>query len=143
MAVAAGWYIKDLTELTISSILKCQTDHDDDVLQSFDIFQSPNDRIACRNTSAAEILFLCPDADVILTWLSCIKMSDGDDIPLEQGDVWPAAEPGLHPGPALDNYKATNFPVTHRHLNPPTLGTQSSVSWTRMSPRPGMRCPAS
>ena len=38
-----------------------------------------------------------------------IKRSDEDDIPLEQGDVWPWADPGLHPGPALDNYKPTNF----------------------------------
>ena len=110
------------------------SDDDDGVDKSFDMFQSPNDSIACRNTSAAETLFLCPDVDVILTRLRCIKMSDEDDIPLEQGDVWPRAEPGLHPGPALDNYKATNFTVTHRHLNPPTLGIQSSVSWTRMSP---------
>lgn len=62
-------------------------------------------------------------------------MSDEDDIPLEQGDVWPGAAPGLHPRPALDNYKPTNFPApapTIRHLNPPT-----QQSWTGMSP--GMR----
>ena len=68
------------------------------------------------------------------------ESGDEDDIPLEQGDVWPGAGGGLHPGPALDNYKPTNFTASHSQPADISILPHSGRG---MSPVPGMRCPAS